>query len=418
MSTEDSVAVFDQMLDVIEQQDAAQLIALAKAHPEITVTNLHIAAALGRADIVSALLAGAPDTVNNTAGPQSVTPLFVVCGSPLHGASDVHDAALLETVRRLLEGGADPNIRETKFGVSALYLVTGMREILPIATLLLDAGALPNDGESVFHAAEKFHEASLELLLARGADLNYVGEWGNTPLYFLLRWFDVGVDDRMFRGFTWLLTHGASPDVRCTEAQETSLHVAVRTGQDAGVVEALLEHGASVNAKRGDGATPWRLAARAGQDALAIQLEAAGATREKLTAFEQLMAACGRGDASTAAALAANVDWSTCSADDLQFLPWSASRLRWEVVRACMAAAWPLSAGDGTDATALHWAALHGAAETVKTLLEAGAPTDGRDNEHQATPLQWAQFGADHVQSDGGNYGATLQAFAAAGVTA
>src|SRR4029450_3211651 len=47
----------------------------------------------------------------------------------------------------------------------------GRARIVPIARLLLDAGANPTDGESVFHAAEHFHEEALELLLRAGADL-------------------------------------------------------------------------------------------------------------------------------------------------------------------------------------------------------------------------------------------------------
>src|SRR6185369_5837669 len=127
-------------------------------------------------------------------------PLLWLCYSPFHGESEARDAGLLATARLLLAAGADPNTRDARHGVPALYAVTGARSVLPIARLLLDAGANPTDGESVFHAAEHFHEDALELLLRAGVDLNYVGDWGNTAPYFLLLWWDVEKEPKIKLG--------------------------------------------------------------------------------------------------------------------------------------------------------------------------------------------------------------------------
>ena len=43
--------------------------------------------------------------------------------------------------------------------------------------------------------------------------------------------------------------------------------------------------------------------------------------------------------------------------------------------------------------TALHWAGIHGHRETVEFLLAAGARTDLLDEQHKATPRQWALEG-------------------------
>jgi hypothetical protein len=47
----------------------------------------------------------------------------------------------------LLDAGADPNTKDGRYGVPALYAVTGARSVLPLARMLLDAGANPTDGE-------------------------------------------------------------------------------------------------------------------------------------------------------------------------------------------------------------------------------------------------------------------------------
>jgi hypothetical protein len=41
----------------------------------------------------------------------------------------------------------------------------------------------------------------------------------------------------------------------------------------------------------------------------------------------------------------------------------------------------------------LHWAAGGGHVETVRVLLERGAPVDAKDATWDGTPLQWAFFG-------------------------
>jgi len=405
MSDPHELGVFFALL---EQGDGDGLLQFGAAHPALAVSDVHVAAALGRADVLRGLLSRSPDGVNRRAGPQDFTPLLAACASPLYGRSDVHDSALDDTVAVLLAAGADPNLRESRYGVSALYFVTGHRQATPVARRLLAAGATPNDGESVFHAAEHFHEAALSLLLEYHVDLNHVGDWGNTPLYFLLRWFDIEDGTTVRRGFDWLLTHGADPNVLCSPMQETALHVAAWQGQPVAVLQALLAHGADVTLRRADGRSAWQLAARRGFAEQAEVLAQAGADLEPLSVDEQLLAACGRGDADAARAAVTSGWFARLSEDDQRLLPWAASRGREDSVRACLAAGWPVDVQDGMGATALHWAALHGRASLVAALVDAGAPQDLRDNEHQATPRGWAEFGRDVVPREGGDYAGTL----------
>ena len=287
----------------------------------------------------------------------------------------------------------------------ALYAVTGHREAPRTARLLLEAGADPNDGESAFHAAERFHEEVLELLLRHGVDLNLTGDWGNTPLYFLLRYWDVARQERVLAGLRWLLDHGADPDVRCGRERESSLHVAARRGQSPDIVRLLLDHGADVRARRGDGRSAWLLARRGGLDELAALLEYAGAEPEALSPTDELMAACGRGDAEAAGRLGGPLP-----PEDHRLLPEAASTGRFDVVRACLAAGFPVDTTDENGATALHHAAIHGHAATVRELLAHGADTGIEDPEHHATPLGWAEFGREVSIAPDGDFEAAIQA--------
>ena len=43
--------------------------------------------------------------------------------------------------------------------------------------------------------------------------------------------------------------------------------------------------------------------------------------------------------------------------------------------------------------TGLQWAAVGGNDETVRVLLERGAPVDVQDEEYETTPLEWCVYG-------------------------
>jgi ankyrin repeat protein len=405
----------DAFLAAVQNHDGAQAMDVLRAAPELATTSLHVAAVLGSVADVRRLVALDPAQLNARVGSPSGDPLLWLCYSPFHGASRERDDGLAASARVLLEAGADPNTRDGKFGVPALYALTGVHDAPRIARILLDAGAAPTDGESVFHAAEKFHEASLELLLEYGADLNARGDWGNTPLYFLLRYWDVARMPRVRQGVGWLLDHGADPNVPCGRERETSLHVAVRRRQDAAIVRLLLERAADVRVRRGDGRTAMDLARRAGADELVALLEEFGAERGAGSAADALVAACGRGDAAAARALATPALIASLEPADTRLVVDAAASGRFDTVLACVAAGFPPGDEDEMGATALHHAALHGHAGAVRALLAAGADLRVRDREHHSTPLGWACFGADHVQDNDGDYAAAVRALLDAG---
>lgn len=410
--THDAVRAF---LAAVQEQDREGATRVLRAQPRIAQESLHVAAVLGLVDDAQRLIAEDASRVTARDGEPFGDPLLYLCYSPFHGESEERDAALLATTRLLLDAGADPNTRDGRHGVPALYAVTGVRSVLPIARLLLDAGANPTDGESLFHAAERFHEDALELLLSAGAQVNHAGEWGNTPLYYLLRYWDVEREARVRQGLIWLLDHGADPNVRCAEERETSLHVAARRGQSPAVVRLLLERGADVHARRADGSTAWFLARRHGFDELASLLESAGARPEPLSPLDTLLAACGRGDLEAARRVASPDLLGGLSPADRRLLPEAASVGRVQAASAYIAAGFPVNAVDTAGATALHHAAIHGRASLVRALLDAGADVDIRDTEHRSTALGWACFGADFVADTDGDYEGSVRALLDAG---
>jgi ankyrin repeat protein len=408
----DPLAAF---LAAILSRDATRALAIVRAAPHLPETSLHAAAVLGRAADVRRLIASEPARVHVRIGSPAGDALLWLCYSPFHGEGVERDEGLAAAARALLDAGADPNTVDGKYGVPALYALTGVNDAPRVARILLDAGARVTDGESVYHAAENFHEASLEVLLEYGVDLNAVGDWGNTPLYFLLRHWDVASRRPTWRGVEWLLRNGADPNVRCGRERESSLHVAVRRRQHPEIVRLLLHHGADVQLRRGDGRTAWDLASRAGEDALAALLEAHGAVPSALSAADALMAACGRGDGEAARALATPDVVGALEPADTRLTIDAAAAGRFDTVLACIAAGLSVNAKDENGATALHYAALHGRAEVARTLLRAGADHRIRDREHRSTPLGWACFGADHVRTVDGDYAGTVRALLGAG---
>ena len=404
-----------EFLNAVQEQDGARAKRVLHEHPRIASESLHVAAVLGAVDEARRLIAEDPTRVTQRVGHSAVDPLLFLVYSPFQGESAERDAGLMATARLLLDSGADPNTKDSRFNVPALYAVTGMRSIIPLANLLLERGANPTDGESVFHAAENNHVEALELLINAGAQLNYVGEWGNTAIYFLLRWHDVEKEPNVRKGVEWLLDHGADPNVRSTQEEESALHVAARRGQSLDLIRSLLAHGADINAKRRDGSTAWLLARRAGHDEIASFLESEGAETQPLSPLDMLLAACARGDVDAARRLTSPELVQAIEPSDLRLLPESAGTGPEAVVRACVAAGFPINTLEGMGATAAHFASMHGRSELVRELLAAGTDITIRDKEHSSTPLGWATFGSDHVAEPNGDYEGVVRALLEAG---
>jgi ankyrin repeat protein len=261
---------------------------------------------------------------------------------------------------------------------------------LPLARVLLEAGADPSDGVTLPLAASGGDIAALELLHEHGVDPNR--PWAtddSAPLYAILHW--ASTTD----GARWLLAHGADPDPVFADNGETPLHVVAANG-DIALAEELVSRGAVVDRPRADGRTPHAIAALNGNDELAQWLLAHGAAAELLP-VDRMVAACSRGDRETAEAML-HADPGLRDAIGLEHygaLHRAIERNDTHVIEIMLACGFDPNRGDASiGKTALHVAAAEGWPESVRVLLAAGASVAARDDEFHGTPLVWAADGA------------------------
>ena len=146
---------------------------------ETTVESFVAAATSGRGERARRLLEARPDIAadpwaglvlgtgwdgdpSTPGGPLGWAPLLYVAHSCF---------APVQLARDLLARGADPNATFTnEYGVmTAIYGAAGVVHDPALTALLLEAGADPNDGESLYHCAEAPDTACLRLLLEHGA---------------------------------------------------------------------------------------------------------------------------------------------------------------------------------------------------------------------------------------------------------
>ena len=222
---------------------------------------------------MAAALAADPAAATRAVGLR--TPILHLAFSRhIHAAPDKRDD-MLAIADLLVAAGADVNDAWTTglasgFRLSALYGALGHADNMALAEWLLEHGADPDDGESLYHATELGHHEGLKLLIRHG-----VRPAGTNALARMLDFDDID-------GVRLLLDHGADPNERVPEHPSgeglpsiPALHQAARRGRDGRFADLLLERGGDPLA-RWQGHTPYALARIYGNASFAAALAARG----------------------------------------------------------------------------------------------------------------------------------------------
>jgi ankyrin repeat protein len=319
---------------------------------------------------------------NEPGGPRGWAPLLYVCHSCFPSP-----ALAAELLRR----GADPNASfENEYGsMSALYGAAGVAHDPELTRLLLEAGADPNDNESLYHATESCSTACLELLLAHGAETG-----GTNALAHAL-------DDERPEHVRLLLEAGADPNEGATVAH------AVRRGRGPETIRLLAQHGADLDRPGGETwrgnvplRTPYRHARlRARDDVAAILAElGAGTDVDPADGAVESLARGGRPSTPLPA---------TLDVDQQEVIVLAVLAGHVEAVVEAVGPDFRGVVGGSPGGSLLQHAAWVGDAALVQRLLVLGAAPDGG--------LGWAAHGSRNHRAPGRDYVGVAELLVAAG---
>ncbi|MEL7213465.1 MAG: ankyrin repeat domain-containing protein [Pseudomonadota bacterium] len=248
--------------------------------PDLASDHFGLQIALYDRAAVKATLWSDPSLATRLIGPRR--PILHLAFSRYHQIAPEREADMLAIAELLRDAGADvndayPHEHGSDEMLSALYGAIGHAGNLPLARWLLEHGANPNDGESLYHSTELGHHEGLKLLLRHGA----------TPqgTNALLR----AMDFNDHKAVELLLAAGADPNEDLTGRGFTALHQAARRMCDGAMADMLLKSGAE-HGRHWNGLSALTLARLHANDAVADVLSKAGAAAETEPTLENIIA--------------------------------------------------------------------------------------------------------------------------------
>jgi ankyrin repeat protein len=345
--------------------------------PDLATGNPYLACAAGDEARLRRATELDPAWINRMDGPLNLPPLLAVTHSSLVRIPELQER-FHACVRFLLTAGADPNQRignrwppaslskpDNDHPLSALYAAAGSIRDAVLTKLLLDAGADPNDGESLYHSLENLD--CMRLLLEHGARIE-----GTNALYRALDLEDPAP-------LELLLSYGGDANEPARNAPLTDwgspLLWAIRRRRSRRHVEALLAAGADLSVTTPTGTTSYKLALQFGLTDVAELLNQKGAG-ETLSEEELFIAACARADEAEAQRISARRPDlpSALSAAQLRLLPDITAEGGREAAMIMVTLGWPVAVRGGDwDASALNNAVFRGDEKLTRFLLEHGA---------------------------------------------
>jgi ankyrin repeat protein len=370
--------------------------AILREHPEIASSDIHTAALLGDDATVRRFLSLDPASATAKGAPRGWDALTHLCFSKYLRLDRARTEGFVRAATALLGAGASANTgfwendhQPKPEWESVLYGAAGVAHNPEMTRLLLEHGADPNDEETPYHSPESYDNAALKILVESGG-LN--AESLTTMLLRKADWHD-------FDGLRYLLEQGADPN-RMSRWGYTALHQAVRRDNAINNIEVLLAHGADpLLANRHDGRSAVAMAARRGRRDVLESLERRGIPIG-LQGVERLITACARNDTDGVRAIAGSEPeaMGQMLSEGGTLLAEFAGNGNTDGVRQLLDLGLSVDTlyedGDGyfeiaKKSTALHVAAWRACHETVKFLIERGAPVDVTDGKGR-TPLALA----------------------------
>jgi hypothetical protein len=359
--------------DSLDRREQAR--GLLATTPALTHDHIWAAAAANDVAAVERLLASTPSLAARRGGPYNARPLYYLAYSRLEPLAS--ELSVLAIARALLAAGADANEHYYRPGLATPFtLLTGCFGLgeqggiaqpghphaVALATLLLEAGANPDDGQVLYNRMFASNDDHLELLLRFGlADAE------------LLR-------DQL----GWAIAHDQRDRVGL-----------------------LLARGADAGSPLRDGRSPAESAAVNGVEEVLALLLAAGAPPPVLDPVDSFIAAAMAGDSAGVAATPPPVI-ATAIRQRASVLVWAAGRRRYETVRLLIGCGFDINAMGRADTpdrrgkwqTALHEPAHTGDVEMVRLLLSRGADASIKDARFEGTPLDWAEHANQDATAD------------------
>jgi ankyrin repeat protein len=265
--------------------------------------------------------------------------------------------------------------------------------------LLLEAGANPDDGESLYHATEAGDPACLRLLLEHGAHPRETSALAHA------------IDEDRVEFVRLLLDAGADPD----EGGWALVNHAVRRGCGLEMVTLLADAGADLDRRGGEWSTPREHYRTAYQNAVlrsrddVVELLAQRGASTDVSPGDRAVAALARGE-QPPGPLPAQL-----SPDAQEVLILAALRGHLDTIVDALGPSFFGHVGGGPPGTLLHHACWVGDPGVVRRLLERGADPLARSGADFDTPIAWTALGSRWHAIPGRDYVAVAEQLLAAG---
>lgn len=335
--------------------------------------DIHHAATVGDSVAVARFLSTDPHLVNQRGGFFDWEPLLYACYSRLN----LPNMSTFDVAKLLLDRGADPNAHYMWGGQYRFTALTGAfgegemgpsnqpehEKCVDLATMLLEAGADPNDGQALYNRMFEPGQFWIELLLKYGLNSKHI-----------VNWLDEDGD-------------------QLVPSKEYILDYQLRWAVERGYIERarlLIDAGANTAAKNRFGDSYSTIAFKRGDLAFAEELASLGSQRQEVPEVERFIAVCMSGNVADARALLQSNPSLVEQAENefADTVGRAAGEGNLKGLKVFHELGFNLNKMQGQ--TPLHQAVLGGHIDNVRWLSDVGCELGIRDDVHGSTPLQWA----------------------------